>query len=198
MARTMSGTALAAMYSQETDECFLCLLEIYHPLLDDPDHTIKLVNDWVDHGAYTAYPFDIGLPTDAKDRPPEATLRLDNVDRMLIEAIDAVSTPPDVKLEVVLASDISTVEAGPFEFKMRALDYDVQEITAKLTYEIMLDEPSPGDTMGPNTFPGIFGGRAQEWTPLPGPPAPAALPDAGVTEIVADKELAKKKGAVTE
>ena len=197
MARTMSGTALAAMYSQETDECFLCLLEINHALL--VGGTIKIVNDWVGHGAYTAYPFDIGLPTDAKDRPPEATLRLDNVDRMLIEAIDAVSTPPDVKLEVVLASDISTVEAGPFEFKMRALDYDVQEITAKLTYEIMLDEPSPGDTMGPNTFPGIFGGRAQEWERGrgPGDPEAGAAPDVGTGGVTPFKDMTKKKGSNT-
>lgn len=194
MARTMSGTALAAMFSQETEECFLCLLEIDHT--DLVGGTIKVVNDWKNHGAYTAYPFDIGLPNDSEDRPPEATLRLDNVDRMLIEAIDLVSTPPDVKLEVVLASDINTVEAGPFEFKMRALDYDVNEITAKLTYEIMLDEPSPGDTMGPNTFPGIFGGRAQEWTRGSMPPAPGTAPARGVTDIVADKELARRKATI--
>ena len=74
MARTMSGTALAAMYSQETKECFLCLLEIYHASLEAPDHTIKVVNDWKNHGAYTAYPFDIGLPNDTEDRPPEEEL----------------------------------------------------------------------------------------------------------------------------
>ena len=68
----------------------------------------------------------------------------------------SIATPLSITLEVVTASDPDTVEAGPFEFQSRAVEYDVQTMRFTLAFEPLLSEPFPAYTYTPLDYPGLF------------------------------------------
>lgn len=105
---------------------------------------------------YLAYPFIISLPPDRDDELPEVTLRIDNVDQLIIDQLQQTTTPPTVSLAIRVASQPETIEAGPFDFSLRDVTANVIEIIGTLGYEAILEEPYPGLYFTPKDFPGLF------------------------------------------
>lgn len=155
--RDVSVTWRAASYAQETDQVFLCLLEIDQDALSS---TIRIVNNTqnITHNGnlYTAFPFEFTLPQDSDENMPAATVTIDNVDRQIVEMIRSLTGPATVTVTVVLASSPDTIEAGPYEMTLRDTGYDAFQVTGRLDVEDMLNEPYPADSFTPNTFPGLF------------------------------------------
>jgi hypothetical protein len=157
MPRSLSSAARQAIYAQQTDKVFLALLTISHSDLAGP---IRVVNDLVnltsrgDH--YLAFPFQIVLPEERDDQLGQVQLSIDNVDRTIVEAVRTISSPASIRLEIVIADQPDTVEAGPFDFTLRNVEYDALTVTGTLMYEDILNEPVPADSFTPNFFPGLF------------------------------------------
>lgn len=155
--RNVSDVFKRAIFASETDEVFLALVQIDHPSLAAP---IRVTSDGVDTvvGAdtYVSFPFDLILPDDADDRPPVATLRIDNVDRTIVETIRSITSPPTVTIRVVLASDPTVTEVEFSDFELRDVQYDALVVEGRLTLESFLDEPYPGARFDPSRFPGLF------------------------------------------
>jgi hypothetical protein len=104
---------------------------------------------------YIAFPFQLDLPGEDQDAASPARLRIDNVDRQIVEAIRGLSGPPTANLEVVLASQPETVEIGFYDLTIRSADYDAMVIEAAMTYEAIFTEPVSFD-MTPSRFPGLY------------------------------------------
>ena len=159
MSRSVSATFSAAVNAQETAEVFLLLLEISHADIGPPT-SLYFVNNRTDivSGAntYTGFPFQISLPADVDNTLPSVQLSIDNVDRSIIAEIRGLSGPPTITLKVVLADTPNVIEAGPFSFSLRRVDYDAFTITGTLLTEDILNEPYPGDSFTPQNFPGLF------------------------------------------
>lgn len=157
MPRPLSTAALRAMLAQQTGEAFLVFLRIDHADLDEP---IRVVSDGVDHVVdgltWTAFPFEIAIPSESEDSVPSVKLSIDNVDRSIVQAVRSLASPPTVTIHVALGSSPSTIEAGPYEFTLRNVAYDALAVTGDLRFEDVLNEPCPGDVMSPTTFPGLF------------------------------------------
>lgn len=153
--RTLSNAAIAAMNAPQSGEVWLVLLTISNPSIE----TIRVVNnneDIVSRGnTYLAFPFEIELPGQDPDSPSSARLRIDNVDKRIVEAVRSISTPPIITIEVVLASQPDTVEIGYTDLTLRAVEYDVNSVRGELTFESIFSEPVTL-TMTPNRFPGLF------------------------------------------
>jgi len=153
--RTLSNTALAAMNAQQSGEVWLVLLTISNPGIE----TIRVVNNneaIVSRGnTYLAFPFEIELPGQDPDSPSSARLRIDNIDKRIVEAVRSISTPPIITIEVVLASQPDTVEIGYTDLTLRAVEYDVNSVRGELTFESIFSEPVTL-TITPNRFPGMF------------------------------------------
>lgn len=157
MSRSLSTTARAAIYAQETGEVFLLLLTIDHDDLDSPIRVVDNTEDVTSRGdTYVAFPFDIALPDESPDSISAVRLTIDNVDRQVVDALRSISTPATVTLEVVLASDPDTVEAGPFDLSLRSADYTAEVVTAELVYEDVLNEPFPGGRFIPSDYQALF------------------------------------------
>jgi hypothetical protein len=107
---------------------------------------------------YLPFPFQVTMPDEREDRMPNVQLRIDNVDKQIVDALRAIDTAPTVSLSVVLDSTPDVVEAGPFLFTLRRGTYDVNSVVGDLEYEDVLREPIPGDTFTPSNFPGVFAG----------------------------------------
>lgn len=156
--RSLSTAAKASIFARATDEVWLILLKIEHA---DLATDIQVVNNYEDvvtvaDGTYVAYPFTITLPQETDERPPDVTLTIDNVDRQIVEAIRSIDTAPTVTIQVVMASDPDTVEAGPFTMTLEDVQYDAFQVTGRLGFEKILDEPFPADRFMPNTYPALF------------------------------------------
>ena len=155
----VSQNYLDALYPQNTADVILLLLTLEEPNLPGPQRFVRNTVDITSRGLpFLAYPFEITVPDDV-DSESDAVINLsiDNVAREIGQAIQLATEPPQVTLEVVLASDPHTVERGPFVMEMRRAEFDKGRVTAVLSFQDLLDEPFPGYAFTPTEFPGLFG-----------------------------------------
>lgn len=154
--RDLSDPALAAIYAPRTDEVFLELITISHPDLATPQ---RLVNDRVDivsrGETYTAFPFEARLQPSRDGELPTADL-VSASTAELVDLVRSLEAPPDVAVELIMASSPDTVEQGPFNFTATEASYDATSITLQLAFEALLSEPYPSGIFSPATFPGMF------------------------------------------
>ena len=157
MARSLSTTAKQAIFSQETNEVFLMIIEIDHNDLASP---IRVVNNWENitsnGNTYTAYPFQFALPGEDGESMEQVQLTISNVDKLLVEGVRSISSPLDLTLNVILASDPDTIEAGPFNMKIRNVEYNAETLTGTCIFNDLLNEPYPAGTYTPADYPGLF------------------------------------------
>lgn len=157
MSRALSVVARQASYAQETGEVFLALLTISQADLASP---IRIVNNYENvtsnGNLYVGFPFEIDLPDDKMENIPRVTLKIDNVDRSIVEAVRTMTSPATITLDIVLASQPNTVEASFGGFVLRDVGYDALTVQGALAMEDVLNEPYPADSFTPNFFPGLF------------------------------------------
>ena len=157
MSRTLSSAFLSALYGSRTTEAVLVLLTIDH---DDLSTPIRLSSDEVDTTSngdtYTAYPFKIQLPDDPENGVSRGRITVDNVNRLLVESVRSISTPPTVDIAVVLSSDPDTVEIEFTGFEMTNITYDAYEVSGTIQIQSFSREPYPALAFLPNQFPGLF------------------------------------------
>lgn len=157
MSRTVSAAAKQALFGQETDEAFLMLLTIDHEDLAVPIRVANNVEDVVSRGdTYVAFAFEIDLPGESAEALARPRLRIDNVDRQIVDALRLIDSAPSVVMEIVMASTPDTVEAGPFNMTLERAQYDELVVTGELAFEDILNEPFPGESYTPDKFPGLF------------------------------------------
>jgi len=153
MARSLSNTARSSLFSIDGNgEVWLVLLKM------GDTYVVNNNEDVVSRGqTYTAYPFDVFLPPDSLEKSPTVTLRIDNVDRSLTEWIREQSEPPAVTLEIVLASDPSSVEIKIDNLLLVDVSWTATTITGTLRLEDIfnMEFPSRGSIYDPAQFPGL-------------------------------------------
>jgi hypothetical protein len=146
-----------AAFQPETDEAIIVLLTITHPDLATPLRFARNTEAVVSRGnTYIAYAFDVDLPTQDTESPPKSVLRIDNVDRSIVETLRQISGPPQITVEAVLASTPDVVEAGPFPFTLRNANYDILTVDGELAFLEVLGRKFPKGAFTPATHPGIF------------------------------------------
>ena len=125
--------------------------------LADPIYIAKSRTDVVSRSnTYVGVPFAVDLPQEREGEAPRVQLGVGNVSQIITSAIRTITNAADTKLEVVLASNPDVVEAGPFDFTLKDVEVDALVARGDLSYEDLLNEPSPGDLISPSTFPGTF------------------------------------------
>jgi len=166
VSRDTSEAFRSAVYGQATDEALLILIKIDHEdfvgLSLDP---LRFTSDGVDTESdvdgetktYTAYPFQIVLPSNVEAGITRGSIVIDNIDRSIVSAIRQISSEPcEVSIWVVLASTPDTAEAEFTGFRFTNITYNDLTVSGEITIESFLSEPFPGDTFLPSTFPGLF------------------------------------------
>lgn len=157
MPRVLSPTAAQAIVARETEQVFLCLLELSHPDIT----TIRIANNTEavvrTDGTFQPYPFEVVLPDDSDAGVAPVQLRVDNIDRSVTRALRNLSGVPRCKLRVVLASNPNVDEIGPFDFRVTDFAYDAMTITATIGPDTdLLNTQVPAQSYVPSTSPGLF------------------------------------------
>jgi len=162
MPRGISLEAFRELIAQETSDLFLFLLEI-DPQNDNID-TIRLVNDSVDM-EFKGYnwigsPFELALPSDDDDGSISgAQIKVQNVDRKIVEAVRRLDAIPDVRLGIVRMDYEGNkyLEIPFMNFKLNKVSYDEIAVTGDLGYEKdFLSAPATSDIFDPQLAPGLF------------------------------------------
>lgn len=156
MANNISPALLAQFYNQVSDDPFLMFVTLSHPDIT----SIYLVNNTVNQTSrgqeYQAFPMEITLPTDDGESQREVQIDFDNVSLELIDELRSITTPMDVKIEMILASDPDTVQLSLEELKLRSVTYDKQKISAKLYMDSFLNVELTSEKYTPTNYPGLF------------------------------------------
>ena len=159
MARSIPTISLRALLAQETDELFLMLATLTHPLWVQPVYVCSNVLPVISNGRYfLGWRFDIQIPSDSGTELPSAQAVIDNVDPIIGQQILAIagSSPIKVTIEIIRYSDPDTIDVAYASMKLRNIKVDDSAITGNLTYEDILSEPLTA-TISPSTIPGVFG-----------------------------------------
>jgi len=165
--RILSLNFRKALFSQESGEVPIFLLTITHAslavpiyLTTDPTEryqdspplyrTVSRSIDFIYAGV------DVTIPNEEDKVPPTSKLTVANVTRDLIPLARSVNSPPSVKIEAVLASDLDTVEMTWPALDMSNLQYDANQLVFDLTMDSLVSEPFPSGTFSPASFPGLY------------------------------------------
>lgn len=155
-----ADTSLAfrqAAFAAYTNQEFILLLTINHSSFGSPIRLVQSLKNVTSRGnLYAASIFTIALPEQNPEQMPSVTLRIQNVDLALVQGLRTIATPLLVTLELVLGSAPDTLEAGPFDFTLRAVEYDLHWITGRLQFEDLLNERFPAQSYTPALFPAAF------------------------------------------
>lgn len=165
--RTVSLNFRKALFSQESGEVVIFLLTISHPFLAAPirlssDPTTRLTTDPLVYGTmsrsqtYLYADCAVSMPDEQDRTAPACKLIIPNVTRDIIPLARSVSTPPSVKIELVLASAPDTVEVSWPAMDMTNLSYDAIALTFDLTVDALTTEPYPAGNFDPASFPSLF------------------------------------------
>jgi hypothetical protein len=158
VSRSVSTTMEGAITAPETSEIFLTLLDIEHGEL--PSGTIRVVNNNEDVTAntntYIATAFQFTPPSQNDEDIQPAKITIDNVDRVIVEAIRTITSPATVTARIVLASDPDTTEVGPFEMVLQNVTYNASTVSGELIYLQYLQENAGTISLDNVNFPGLI------------------------------------------
>lgn len=157
MARNVSSTARQAINAPQTGEVFLVLVEITHEDLVTP---LRFVNNTKDithnSNTYTAVAFRFTPPVEEDGTISNTSIEFDNVDRSITQVIRSLSSPPSITIKVVLSSSPDTVEAGPWEFILRNVVYNMHTISGDLFYQNYVRNYTSSLSYSTYNFPGLY------------------------------------------
>lgn len=158
MSRSVSSDFREAAYLPQTGEAEIVLLTIDHEDLADPIRVCGNGEDVTSNGeVFTASHFEFLAPDENDNRPPQARLRIQNVDRAIIDEVRTLTTPPTITAQIVLASSPDTIEAQWPGLELKDVNYDAAWIESGLGFETLLEESAIGHHFQPVGFPGLFG-----------------------------------------
>lgn len=154
---SLSTAGLKSALEFETDEVWLPLIKIEHESLDETIRVVANTEDIVSNGeTYIAYPFELTLPDETQDTVGQCKLRIDNVDRRIVEAVRTCTGVPKMTISIILADSPDTVEFGPLDMNLTVVEYDSLVVDATITYDDILNQAFPTDKFIPSKFPGLF------------------------------------------
>nr|WP_300312729.1 DUF1833 family protein [Halomonas sp.] len=157
--RSISAGAVRELFAQHSDAVMLMCLAFSHADMSEP---VRIVNNKVaiqfDGHQWIGLPFEPTLPEDTDEKIPNVQIRVDNVDRTLVELLRSVSSMPSVRMYVVrVQNGTVTREIGPLDLSLLSHDIGIDTITLDIGYAIdLLNEPACQDILNPGTAPGLF------------------------------------------
>lgn len=157
MTRSITQSFIDVFLGRETGEAALILLELTHPTLPEPVRVV-LNTQPVTHQAHQYEPlyFECSFPEQMPDKVGGMKLRVDGVDRTMIEKIRNFTTPPMVRLKVVATVDLNAVQVETSDMAWRIVTYGMHWLEGELEPPAVFQLNFPADYFSPAVAPGLF------------------------------------------
>lgn len=167
---TMSPEAIKQMFSPDGDSTLIVLLTVYDvdgvtPVVRLSDNYISRISETSEDVVYgvvsrgqsfTFLPLRIALPSEEKEGSSRCSLVLEDVTRYITPIIRSLSSPPKIKIELVLSKTPDVVEILFDNFYITNFQYNAGQVTAELMTPEQDREPFPAYTYTPRFNPGLF------------------------------------------
>jgi hypothetical protein len=176
MPRILNSAFRQAIEASASSELLLCFATITHPQLAMPIYTVCDVVDYIYNGnRFYGVPFDFTLLTD-NDKPPVCTIRIQNVDQIIGNAVLALNTVwPRLLLQVMAGSDwgpvftdgptqrrtrsplgTPTVEYQANHLRINKVTCDAISVQGDITSIDLTREPWPSTRATKDRLPGLY------------------------------------------
>lgn len=158
MPRSIATATLTEMQKHTTGEAFWLLAEVSRLGFPDKFYVNDTQNVVSNGQTYNARGLEVRFPVDGEDVNYVATLVADNTDRDLVSPFRAIAgerSRPECTVSIIASSDPDTVLAS-YTMDVQTSRYNDFTFEMELGIENFINEPWPGDVMGPGTFPGLF------------------------------------------
>lgn len=153
---TLSPQLLAQLYGQQSSDPFLTIITVSHTSFGTRRY-VNNTEDLISNGeTFVAFPFRITLPADDGETQRSAQIEFDNVSLELLDEIRSVTSPMDLKVEMVLASDPDSIQITLENLKLRNINYDRQKIRATISMDDFLNSEVTSERYEPHNFPGLY------------------------------------------
>ncbi len=180
----MSAGALKSVFAPETDDDLIMLVTFYNPdgsisfgiadgftqRLDDsanlenivygvmgpPANRSAAISGANPSLAYIFLPINVSLPSEEESSAPKCSITIHDVTKYLTPTIRALTQPPKVLIDLVLASTPTVVEASFNGFYLTGVTYNAETIQLDLSMISYQNEPFPCFRFVPRYFPGLF------------------------------------------
>ena len=166
MPNTQLSTAIREAYANPP--AGVVILDTIEVLHDDFD-PIRLVNNYADITAtlesgdvvvFTSHSFTLGLPGDNETPSPRLTIKIENITRDLLLAIDGVvdsTTPIRLIYRPYLSTDLSTPQYNPpLSMELSNISATVTTITAQARFGELANTKFPKETYTVEKFPQLL------------------------------------------
>lgn len=173
--RSVSSQVQRELNKQESAELYLIFLTLTHPSLPTP---IRVVSDpenfMMTDGTGSAlvqfqgFDFELGILSDG-EQMPRATLSVQNIDRVIGQAVFAATDPVRVEIQIVAGSefDLSVFPRTPFDLTIERMyrarhlyltevEGNVYTISGTLRSWDYTQETWPGIRATAPRFPGLY------------------------------------------
>ncbi len=155
--RNLSAELRQQLYGQESNDPFLMLVTMQHSSFVEDILFVNDVQDIESRGlTYTAFPISITLPADDGETSKDVKMVFDNVSLELVEEFRSITTPIEVKIEMILASNPDSIQLSLEELKLRNVTYNRQTVSGVLFMDDFLNTEMNSEKYTPSTFPGLF------------------------------------------
>ena len=153
-------------FAQETTVAVVSLLE-----LGDPDDPVRICDvpceKFPDMGEevwgitsngerFIYMPIEVNFPRDDKTGTVSCVLRIQNVDRTIVQYVRQNLKPVPVRIAAVLSNAPNVLEADYDDFQLCHVTYDGFQIEGDLSLDYFGNEPFPSGRFTPSGFPGLF------------------------------------------
>lgn len=157
MARNVSASTREALQASQTDKIFLPLLRIYSDELAEDLYFVQNTENIISNGnTYIAASFSMSLPVQEEGKVQDTTLTISGVNRQITELIRSITSPLDIEMTIIRSDTPDTLEAGPWDFKLRSVTYNVNSISGSLLYETSLRKYISTIRVTNQSFPGAM------------------------------------------
>ena len=154
--REVSAAVRTSAQSTNLGDSFIELVTISHEGIGDDIRVANNTENITSNGlVYIGYPFEVALPDDI-DKPPVGKLRIQNIDREIGAALNRISTPPRVRVQVVVASTPNDIAVNYNFFFLQEITGNVIDISGDLRSYDFSTEAYPAKRGVQSLFPNIF------------------------------------------
>lgn len=157
MPRALSTHFRKEMNNPNAQDPFLVLLTVRYAPTKTVFRAVNNNENITSRGnVYSAYPFQLALPTESGEEIGRATITIDNTDLALVDMLREATEAPRIDLEVICASQPDQVEIGILDLALRNVRWDANQISGELLTDDFLSQTFPGDIYSPLEWQGLF------------------------------------------
>lgn len=153
----VTETGLRAATDQASSEVYITLITFSSPDLAAPLRFALNDEDIVSNGnTYLASGFQYKPPSEGDSGVSAGTLRIDNVDRSITDAIHQMTASPDITIVEILASDPDTAQSTLPAFKFFNIGWNKDTVEGSIGILDDQDEPSVSLNFTPKHAPALY------------------------------------------